>query len=127
MYADLFQDWTTLAADVSVTSITQSELKWGDFQAYSDIIFYTECKLLNGDGLALVYETAPAKDEALFSPLVSVGLQLGVTQVSPILLSQGPTIPLSRWVRWRLVLEEPAEAWLATFRVHIAARAVGVL
>lgn len=132
MYADLFQDWTTLSGDETTTSIIQSELKWGDFERYSDIILYTECKLLvkgGADQLKIFYETAPSKDESLFGTLAAVTLTLNQTIVTPILLSQGPSIPLSRWARWRLAPDgvAPTEAWMAVFRIHIAANAVGVL
>lgn len=131
MYAYLMQDWTSLVVDETVADIIQSEADWMSFQPYQDIVFHTECKGLGKGGatdIELRFETAPAKDESLWSVMASVTLALNQTVVTPILLASGPSVPLSRWVRWRLVpTDAPASDWLATFRVHCSANAVGVL
>lgn len=134
MYGYLLQDWKTVVLDTSISQMIQNESDWMSFQPFSDIVFYTETKAVyDGDGggtVQLLLETSPSKDSSLFMPMATVTLtgNIGVVQVTPILLASGPTIPLATWVRWRLYNSgTPAAAWNATFRIHCAANAVTAL
>lgn len=131
MYAYMLEDWKTLSGAGGVADILQTESNWMSFQPYQDIVFHTECKSLalgGADAIQIAYETSPTKDDSLFSVLATVTLVVGQTIVTPILLASNPAIPLSRWVRYRLLTSgAAAEGWLATFRIHCSANAVGVL
>lgn len=134
MYSHLLQDWTTIRLDSTQTSLVQSESGWIDCAGVSDIVFWLECPSVEfggGDLILLSYETAPAKDEALFNFMAdAVSLSPSATPVvTPVLLSAGAGRKLARWVRWRLWQANtmPNAAWSATFRVHCALNAVGQL
>ena len=133
MHGYLLEDWKTLNLDTSITSLIQDESGWLSFQPYSDIVFHTETKAVFDDGggsVQLEMQTAPSKDPSLFTTMVTVTLtgNVGVVQVSPILLAANPTVPLARWVRWRLInTGAPATNWTASFRIHCTANAVGLL
>jgi hypothetical protein len=133
MYSYLLQDWTTLRQNQSVTSVTQSEADWMSFQPYQDIAFWFDCDsvILGGaTNIQLIFQTAPAKDEGLFQTLgTAQNLSAGTTNVLAINLSGNPSVPLARWVRWKLAPNGGALAgeWGATFRVHATANAVGVI
>lgn len=137
MYSYLVQDWITLRLDAAQTTITQSELDWMSFQPYQDIVFWLEVRgvlLAGADSISLAYETAPAKDESLFLPMVAAEVLTTGTPTAPqikkVLLSQvgAGEYPLARWVRWKLTVNGvPDPQWGLTFRIHCAANAVGVL
>lgn len=112
---------STSAAD----SVAQSELLWLDVDDYRDAIFWLECKsvVLGGAGaVVLAYQTSPTKDESLFSSM-SI-FPLGATSspfIIKVLEAQDPSVPLSKWLRWRLsVSGTPSSAWGATFRIFCA-------
>ena len=136
MYGYLLQDWLTTRATQNV-AIAQSESDWMSFQAYQDIIFWLEVKSVTLGGLTSItldFQTAPVKDESLFVAMVT-GRTLNsgtaaLTQplIDRVLVSQNPTVPLARWVRWKLTpVGTPTGEWGACFRIHCAANAVGVL
>lgn len=135
MYSYLLQDWISLHLNPQQPSITQSEADWMSFQPYQDIIFWLDVRgvtLADAKDIFLAYETAPAKDEGLFLPMVEPvslsNLVGGSPTVSKVILSLNPNVPLARWVRWRLFATgEPRADWGVTIRIHCAANAVGVL
>ena len=103
-------------------------------QRYRDIVFWLEVRESDPGGadfLLLSYETAPAKDESLFKLMTTAPALYAnyPPTVSKVLVDQDPAVPVSRWVRWRLWAAEqpPTSEWGATFRVHCAVNAVGVL
>lgn len=142
MYGYLLQDWTTIES-ASNSPFTQSEADWMSFQAFQDIVLFLEVRAVDLEGLTslgLAFQTAPAKDEALFSamqfttsttPSQSVTLAASSSPVvCPVLLANGPLVPLARWVRWQLVPNgsvTSGKVWSVCFRIHCAANAVGVL
>lgn len=131
MYSFVLQDWISATVNVNLVGITQSECDWMSFQAYQDVIFYTEvkaCDFGGGEDLLLKLQTSPSKDESMFKDMIEIGLVAGTTTVSKVITSANPSVPLSRWVRWELrVAGTPATDYSATFRVLVSANAVGPL
>jgi len=129
----LWQDWTTLRLTGATNTVTQSEPLWLDVDDYRDAVFWLEVKQLSvggAVGVLGVYETSPSKDEALFRPMTSA-FPLGLTStpyLTSVLEGQNPSVPLSKWIRWRLYLAgTPTAEWGATFRIHCSLNASRVL
>lgn len=134
MYGYLVQDWITIRGSSSAqASVTQSEADWLSLQPYQDVVFWLETKSVTLGGLdtiTLEYQTAPAKDESLFTAMTTaVTLAAGTTPtITKVLLAQNPTVPLARYVRWKMIPNGTASAeYGACFRIHCAANAVGAL
>lgn len=136
MYGFLLQDWTTIRFANTVTTVTQSEANWVSLQPYQDIVFFLEVREVTlGSGVTAVtldYQTAPMKDEALFVNMVTgSGLIVSSPSVSPIVnkvLLASATVPLARWVRWKLTTTgTPTTLSDVTFRLTCAANAVSSL
>lgn len=134
MYGYLLQDWITIRGSQTGVPIIQSEADWMSFQPYQDIVFWLEVKSYTGGGLTSVtldYETAPAKDESLFAKMITtanITAALALARQDKVLLAQNPTVPLARWVRWKLTPNGTVSSeWGITFRIHCAANAVGAL
>ncbi len=136
MYSVVLQDWVTIRGGTTVTSVTQGENGWVGTAAYEDIVFWLDVREFTTGGatnLQMNFQTAPLKEDTLFTNMVAaVNLQLNVPGTTPIvpvkvLLSQNPTVPLARWVRWSLAPNggTVTSAWDATFRILAACNAVG--
>ncbi len=134
MYGYTLQDWITIRGGTTVTSITQGEQDWMGFAPYQDLVLWLDLREVTLGGatnLIFNYETAPTKDDILFTPMVS-GPTITTVPASPtvtkVLLSQNPTVPLARWVRWRISVTGTAtSSWDATFRILCAANACSVM
>ena len=71
-------------------------------------------------------ETAQARDDSLFMPLVpGFALAASATPVVKGAMLAGATNPLARFVRWRLSVATSAGTWDATFRIWLAVAAPG--
>jgi len=133
MYGYTLQDWITIRGATSVTSITQGEQGWMGFAPYQDIVFWLDIREVTPGGatnILMNFETAPTKDDVLFTGMTSSGVVMaaGAPIVTKILLAQNPTCPLSRWVRWRInASSTPTSSWDATFRILCSANAVSVV
>ncbi len=133
MYGYLLQDWLTIRGTQSGAAITQSEADWMSFQPYQDIVLWLEVKSVTLGGLTsitLEYQTAPAKDESLFVAMTTaITLSAGSTPtITKVLLGQNPTVPLARWVRWKMIPNgTPTGEYGACFRIHCAANAVSAM
>lgn len=133
MYGYLLQDWLTIRGTQSGANITQSEVDWMSFQPYQDIVFWLDVKSVTLGGLTsitLEYQTAPAKDDALFTAMTTaVTLSASTTPtITKVLLAQNPTVPLARWVRWKVFPNgTPTGEYGTCFRVYCAANAVGTV
>ena len=103
------------------------------FQPYGDIVLWLDTKAVTLAGLTsltLAYETSPAKDESLFTPMVAaVTLVAGTSPlITKVLVSQNPTVPLARYVRWRLIpTGTPTGEYGACFRIFASANAIGLV
>lgn len=135
MYGYLVQDWLTIRGSslmLSPPTVIQSEADWMSFQPYQDIVFWLEVKSWTDGGLTSVtldYETAPAKDESLFVKMITTtAITAPVSRQDKVLLAQNPTVPLARWVRWKLTWNGTSTSeYGLCFRIHAAANAVGAL
>lgn len=125
MYCALLQDWTTLRFSGSTQSATQSELLWLDVGDIRDAIFWLEVKSVAiGGGVAVIlaYETGPSKDNSTFGIMSQFPLAASTSpQITKVLEAQNPSVPLSKWVRWRIYPSgSPGSEWGATLRIHCA-------
>lgn len=132
MYGYTLQDWVTIRGGTTITSITQSEPDWLGLAPYEDVVFWLDVREVNNGGatnVTVLFETAPTKDEALFTPMVAGTAYIATPSLTivKVLLAQNPLCPVARWVRWRLQMNgTAATAWDMTFRVLCAANAVGM-
>jgi hypothetical protein len=133
VYGVLWQDWTTLRLTGATNTIAQSEPLWLDVDDYRDAVFWLEVKnreIGGAVGVVCVYETSPSKDEVLFRPMTGP-FPLAVTStpyITKVLEAQNPSVPLSKWIRWRLYLSgTPSSEWGATFRIHCSLNASRVM
>jgi hypothetical protein len=133
MYGYILQDWITIRGTQSGVSIIQSEADWMSFQPYGDIVLWLDTKAVTLAGLTsltIAYETSPAKDDSLFTPMVSaVTLVAGTSPlITKVLVSQNPTVPLARYVRWKLIPNgTPTGEYGACFRIFASANAIGLV
>jgi hypothetical protein len=124
----VLQPWVTVKGSSSVTSFTQSEVDWLDCAPYQDYLVWLEVKELSDGGAVpawLFLETAPTKEELLFSPSGGahpiMPLAVGVFGTKNILNGQAALqIPLGRWLRWRISMGAPSATWSVTFQIHLA-------
>lgn len=126
MHSFLMEDWLSVAGASSAT-VTQDATGWLDLAAFQDVVFYVDCRSASPGGASyptLAFETAPAKDDALFSAMVSTGLAAAAAPTVLTNLMLSSAVPLARYVRWKLT--GPAAAWNATFRVHVVANSPGL-
>ena len=134
MYGYVLQDWITIrgALTGAATSIVQGETGWLGLAAYQDIVFWLDVReftLGGATNLTMTYETAPSKDDILFQAMATaVNLTTSPNPtVTKIILAQNPTVPLGRWVRWKLSTSNATTStWDATFRILCCANAVGL-
>jgi hypothetical protein len=123
----LMQGWTTVrGVGTTVQQIVQGEDQWLDLAPYQDCAFWIDCRETSiGTTQTLNIDTAPARDESLFASMVSIASLVAAPTpvVKPaLLLLASTTVPLARWVRWRLSSNAGASvAWDATFRIWVAA------
>jgi hypothetical protein len=126
----LLQEWTTVGSGSATSFLAQSELGWIDLLDYRDVIFWLEVKSITLGGASAIvmrYETSPSKDEVLFSSMITFPMAVvAVPDVRSVLESQNPSLPLCRWLRWRLQAAGPTGNWGATFRIHCAANKGGL-
>ncbi len=123
MHSYILQDWLTIRGAGSDT-LTQDEAFWLDLEAFQDVVFFVEVREASA-APTLALQTAPAKDDSLFSSLTTaLTLTSSATpQIAPALLSTATT-PLARYIRWKAT--GPAGAWDATFRILVAANSPGM-
>ncbi len=118
----LLQDWTTIAGS-GTTPFVQSVLDWADLARFADVVFWLEVRAVANPGpgsVTLSYETAPAKDDALFRAVASVTLAAASAPViTKVRLADNPTVPLARWLRWKLE-GTAAGDWSASFRIFVS-------
>lgn len=116
--------WTTIRG-ASGTTITQGESQWLDLFGFEDIVTWLQCNEVTTGGAAnvtLAYQTAPTKDELLFTPAASVSLAAATGPViTKVIMSTTANAPLARWLRWQLSASGSTSTFDATFRIWIAA------
>ena len=127
MRAFVLQDWVTIRGATAVTSVIQNEAGYAQLDAYQDCFFWLQVAEFTAPGsgtLKLAYETSPLKDESLFTAMSTLTISSTVMTpptITPVIMSQNPSVPLSRWVRWHLTTASPTGGWDVTFRVLLVA------
>jgi hypothetical protein len=127
MKHDIMQNWTTVGGNASVTSVSQDEEQIVDTTDYTDVAAWLDVRAVNNPtsnpyNLFLGLETAPAKEDLLFTQAVP-NLPL-VASTTPIVVRtlNGASFyaPLSKWLRWKVYTPQPTGLWSATFRIRLA-------
>ena len=127
MYGYVLQDWITVRGG-TIADIIQGESTWMGFSSFQDIVFWLDVREMTSPGTSLTwnYETAPSKDNNLFTVMASTTIATltpGVQPLQKVILSTA-TVPLATWVRWRLSPSGATTPWDATFRILCAANRV---
>jgi len=98
----LMEDWVTVRGN-SVT-VVQDVSKWLNTGPYQDIFFSVDVREVSG-GTTFYLDTAPARDEPLFQPMVgaagftpTVGLNFKAFRAADASIG----VPVSHWTRWRV-------------------------
>lgn len=129
MYGYVLQDWITVRGG-AIADIIQGESTWMGFSSFQDIVIWLDVREITSPGTSLTwnYETAPSKDNNLFTVMASnviTTLTPGVqTPLQKVILASNPAVPLATWVRWRLSPAGATVPWDATFRILCAANRV---
>jgi hypothetical protein len=126
----VMQPWITIRGQSqTVAPINQSENCWLDLTMYQDVVAWLQVDGVTLGGLTSVgvaYQTAPIKDELAFVNVTNAVTfnSSGWTIVTPMLASS-TSVPLSRWLRWQVVVQGTGGPWDILFRIFIAANAPG--
>jgi hypothetical protein len=116
------QALTTIRGN-GTTPVIQSASSWLDLEGFGDAVFFLQVSEVTPPGAGVVqisYETSPTCDGSLFAPLVTLTASAAVPPVvSKVLLSANPAVPLSRYLRWKLVGTQTG-TWDITFRVAVS-------
>jgi hypothetical protein len=130
MGSRILQNWITPRgnASSSVMSIAQGDAGWVDVDDAVDATFWIDCRNVTnptGGNVTLNLETSPNKDEVSFMPVVApIPLTASTTAITARTLLTPTTVPLSRWLRWRLsVGAGSAGQWDATIRLAMTTSA----
>lgn len=125
----LLQDWTTVRGDSGtvgplVSAIAQGAASWLDIGDYEDLVFTLDVRESVNTALKLVYDTSPIKSETSFVAMLPAFALAAGQRVDRVYTSMA-AVPPARFVRWRMVCQNPSGAYDATFRIWIAAYAWG--
>lgn len=114
------QGWLTIRGPDSST-VVQGEDDWLDLTDFLDVAIWHQ--VTDQSNVAtLTIETAPAKEEALFSSMASLGLASSLSpQITPAIFARA-AVPLARYLRWKIV-GRMGGAFSITFRLWIVATA----
>ncbi len=124
MHSYVLQDWITIRGTSGAT-IAQGESGWLDLAPYQDVNFWLDVREFSGATPSITFQTAPIKEEALFVNMFATSTPLTLSPSNPYrVLLFNATVPVARYVRW--LLTGPASAWDTTFRVLVAANALGL-
>lgn len=129
MHSFVLQDWITIRG-VANGTVAMSESAYLDLTPYQDVIIWVDCREFTGTTPAISFQTAPIKDETLFTATGGTisgpnnFTTAGVQVYKSILSALSGGYPVSRWLRW--YISGGTAAWDATFRVLIAANSPGM-
>ena len=138
MHTYVLQDWITIRGAGAAgppyigpgATIVQDQDDWLDLSPYQDIFFWVDCReVTTGAGnVSITFETSPTVDDSLFQAIMSstnLSASATPTLIKAPMLSA--TVPIARYVRWRLTSSNgAASTWDATFRVVVAANSPGM-
>lgn len=123
MFSGLMQDWLTTDG-AGTTPFVQPRPDWLDLETFGDVTFWLVVRGVSNPGagaVVLTYETSPATEDSVFQPLGVVALTASATPViTKVALSTNPSVPLARYVRWKLE-GTTAGNWSVTFRIFVMA------
>lgn len=127
MYSFVLQDWITVGGAANA-SVIQGEKDWLDMSPFQDVVAWVDIRNVTPTNMPfLKLETAPAKDESLFTFMGSgAGLAMvgGTAPTVLQFLMGSATVPIAECLRWKIT--GGAVAWEATFRILVAANAPGL-
>jgi hypothetical protein len=127
MKAYVLQDWVTVRGASGVTQIIQNEANYAALDQFQDVVMWLQVpEVTTGSGtITMNLETAPLKDESLFTAMTNLNVGVSTGSLTPTIksniLGQNPATPLSRWVRWRITTSGTSAAWDMTFRILLVA------
>jgi hypothetical protein len=124
MHSFVMQDWITIRG-ANATAINQGESSWLDLGPYQDVSFYVDVREYSGSSTpTLQFQTAPLKEDVLFQNMLGTAISVNsITNPYRVAITT-TACPVARYVRWQLV--GPASTWDVTFRVVLAATALGL-
>ena len=111
------QGWVTVRGTELATSVVQSADSWIDVGVCEDLVFFLEVREITAS-VRLFYETAPAREQGAFLPMVSIATLATGVRVDRVFSTNGG-VPPARYVRWRLQ-QASGPTWDVTFRIWIA-------
>lgn len=121
-HAYLMQDWTTVTAGASGT-VKQGEDRYLDLSGYQDVAIYLEVGTSSPTGLTLDVETSPNKEDTYFKSMTTFTSPVaGLTSPPAVVRWSSATIPLARFVRWKITA---SSAWSITFRIWLSCNQAG--
>lgn len=133
----LLADWTTVQSAAGNTETVQSSALYLDLERYQDVTFQLDVKQVSSPAPVMKYETAPIRDDRFFQPQVA-GLTQAMASFTMVLttaatgpdirrirLADNPTVPLGRWVRWRIT-QDIAININVTFRIYVIANSLAM-
>jgi hypothetical protein len=124
MHNFILQDWNSFAGLAGSTTFTQDESGWLDLAPFQDVVVYVDCRETSAGAPTIAFETSPCREDGLFQmatmTMSSAGTQPKVVRA----LMLGSTVPLARYLRWKLT--GPAGAWETTFRAIVVANSPGM-
>jgi len=110
----MLQNWVTISGGAGA-AVTQAEDGYLDLENFRDIVVYPEFSFITGSS-TLTIQTSPITDSAMFSTMATFAPS-GFGQQTPVTTQfASASVPLARWIRWRLT---NASAWSATFRIWV--------
>jgi hypothetical protein len=132
MKSFVLQEWVTIRgagpANPPGATIVQDQDDWLDLSLFQDVFFFIACSEIVGTP-TITFETSPTTDEGFFQPIAAATSLVASASVmvikAPMLTaSTSGTMPIARYVRWRLT--GSTTPWDATFRVVVAANSPGL-
>lgn len=127
MYSFVLQDWITVGGAAGA-SVIQGEKDWLDMSPFQDVVAWIDVRnapISNQPSIKL--ETAPSKDESLFTFMGSgAGITMAASATPTVVqyLMGSAAVPIAECLRWKIT--GGAVAWEVTFRILVAANAPGL-
>lgn len=116
-HAILLQDWLTVQGNLRTTIIPQQEASYADLIDYKDVAIYVHAADFTNTPL-LEIQTSPTREEAFFRTIASFSITTVGLQAIAVVRHATASIPLTRWVRWRL--NGALDIYRLTFRIWLA-------
>lgn len=133
MSSYLLQPWTTVGGTSSVTTFTQDDEEWLPVDDFAEAAFIIDVSQVSGTSVSsplpvfMYLETSPSRDESLFLPtcppiwlaILSTTAPFATRTVRASVPGVGGiTVPLAKWLRWRITALGLSSSWNATFRIR---------